>query len=37
MPFPNFKDIEVGILNLNVKYNLIYAPGYGFTIIKKMT
>ena len=35
IPLPGCEDIKVGILNLKVKYNIIYAPGYGVTIIKK--
>lgn len=35
IPLPNWHDIETGIINLNIKYNIIYAPGFGVTIIKK--
>ncbi|MCQ2970005.1 hypothetical protein SAMN05216439_1779 [Methanobrevibacter gottschalkii] len=35
IPLPNWYDIETGILNMNSKYNMIYAPGFGVTIIKQ--
>lgn len=34
IPLPNWYDIETGILNLDIKYNVIYAPGFGVVVIK---
>lgn len=34
LPLPNWYDIETGILNLDIKYNVIYAPGFGVVVIK---
>ena len=35
IPLPDWDDIQTGVVNLNVKYNFIYAPGFGVVVIKK--
>ena len=34
IPLPDWRDIETGILNLDIEHNFIYAPGFGVVVIK---
>ena len=35
IPLPDWRDIETGIINLDVEHNVIYAPAFGIVVIKK--